>query len=240
MRYLFSITTWIVIVTLTVLLFFVVLLVTIIFMPFDKKRKIAHAQCYWWAGALIKFNPFWNVKISGLENIDRKETYVIVANHQSLADIIVLYRTRIQFKWVAKESLFWIPFIGWNLSLIRHIKLMRGRLGSIKRVYRDAANWLRNDISVLFFPEGTRSDSDKMNVFQNGAFKLAIKEKRPILPIKVEGTREAIAKGSWIFKSNVVGKITVNPPVDTSEFNAGDFSKLRDIVYGILQPAGAA
>jgi len=176
-------------------------------------------------------NPFWRLNVRGLENIDRNKTYVIIANHQSMADIAVLYKTHMQFKWVSKDSLFRVPFIGWCLSLTKHISLERGEFTSIKKVYREAAGWLRKDMSVLFFPEGTRSDTGQMNVFQNGAFKLAIKEKKPILPICIRGTREAIPKGSWIFKAKVNVALTVLPPIDTSALNPADFARLRDMVF---------
>ena len=164
---------------LTISLFFVELVLTAFLFPFDKKRKVNHRQCFWWSSAVIGFNPYWHLQVSGLENIDRHKTYVVVANHQSLADIVVMYKTHMQFKWVAKESLFKIPFIGWCLSLTKHIRLSRGSFGSIKKVYRQAASWLKNDMSVVFFPEGTRSEAGEIDKFQNGAFKLAIQEKKP-------------------------------------------------------------
>ncbi len=215
----------------TIILFFVVLFIVVITFPFDKKRKIAHAQCFWWSDCVIKLNPFWRVRVEGLENIDHNKTYVVIANHQSMADIAVLYQTRMQFKWVSKRSLFSVPFIGWCLSLTKHIKLERGEFSSIKKIYREAAEWLRKDMSVLFFPEGTRSDTGQMNVFQNGAFKLAIKEKKPILPIRIQGTRDAIPKGSWVFKAKVNVSLTVLPAVETSALNPADFASLRDTVF---------
>jgi 1-acyl-sn-glycerol-3-phosphate acyltransferase len=235
-----SIGIWAVNITLTIALFFAVFFVWATLYPFDRKRKVAHRQCFWWSNFILRFNPYWKLKVRGLENIDYNKTYVIIANHQSMADIVVLYKTRMQFKWVAKESLFKVPFIGWCLSLTEHIKLARGEFGSIKKIYREAAEWLRRDMSVLFFPEGTRSETDEMNVFQNGAFKLAIKEKVPILPICLKGTRDAIPKGSWIFKKNVSVVLTVLPAVDTSEFAPGDFAKLRDLVFDKINTEGKA
>jgi 1-acyl-sn-glycerol-3-phosphate acyltransferase len=237
MKIIISLFFWLGALLLTMLLYFVVLFVVIITGPFDKKRKLAHVQCFWWAAGIIGLNPFWKLKVNGLENIDYNKTYVIIANHQSMADIIVLYKTHMQFKWVSKESLFKVPFIGWCLSLTKHIKLARGEFSSIKKIYREAAEWLRQDMSVLFFPEGTRSDTDEMNTFQNGAFKLALKEKKPILPICIKGTREAIPKGSWIFKAGVYASITVLPAVETSNLSAGDFASLRDQVFNSLASA---
>ena len=230
-----SIIIWLFSVILTTILFIASLFFTIILFPFDKQRRVVHAQCFWWAEILTNFNPYWNVEICGLDNIDKNRTYVVVANHQSLADIIVLYKTHMQFKWVSKEAVFRVPLIGWCLTLGRHIKLTRGRFNSIKKVYREAAVWLRQDMSVLFFPEGTRSDTGNMNEFQNGAFKLAIKEKKPILPICVQGTRDAIPKGGWIFKSKVTAKITVLPVIETKDLSPGDFARLRDTAHTRLK-----
>ncbi|MCX5685951.1 MAG: lysophospholipid acyltransferase family protein, partial [Candidatus Omnitrophica bacterium] len=165
------------------------------------------------------------------------KTYIVISNHQSLADIVIMYKTRMQFKWVAKESLFSVPFIGWNLSLARHIKLERGKLGSIKKVYRQAAEWLRSGISVLFFPECTRSQTGEIGDFQNGAFKLAIKEGVPVLPIFIENAGKAIPRGSWLFTTKVPVSMKVIPPIDTSQFRAADFARLRDTARAALETA---
>ena len=226
---------WTLGVILTILLYIVVLFFVAVLYPFDKKRKVAHAQCYWWSDCLTHLNPHWNIDISGLENIDKKKVYVIVANHQSLADIIMLYQIKTQFKWVAKESLFAVPFIGWCLSLTKHIKLERGDFSSIKKVYRQAAEWLRNDMSVLFFPEGTRSETGEIGEFQNGAFKLAIKEKKPVLPILLSGTRDAIPKGGRQFSSKIHCRLKALPAIETVNLGPADFESLKNEVRSKLE-----
>ncbi len=238
MRKFVSMLIWVAGTLLTIILYLVELFLTIILFPFDKKRKIIHAQCFWWADALIGLNPFWSLEVKGLENIDPSRVYVVVANHQSLADIIVMYKTRMQFKWVAKESLFKVPFVGWCLSLSKHIKLKRGDFSSIKAIYREASGWLRKDVSVLFFPEGTRSETGQMKDFQNGAFKLAIKEKKPVLPISIIGTRDAIPKGSCVFSTKVSCRLTVLPAIETRDLQIGDFAELRDRVYARMSEVG--
>jgi 1-acyl-sn-glycerol-3-phosphate acyltransferase len=235
-----SVIIWVIGGLLTVLLFFVMFFLSIILFPFDKQRRIVHAQCFWWADAIIALNPYWDIHVEGLENIDKNKTYVVVSNHQSLADIVVMYETRMQFKWVAKESLFKVPFLGWSLSLAKHIKLSRGRFSSIKVVYRKAAEWLRGGMSVMFFPEGTRSDTEQMRDFQNGAFKLAIKEKVPLLPIYLEGTGNAIPKGSWRFMTKSSCRIKVLPSIDTAKFKPGEFGILRDLARSQLDKASAS
>jgi 1-acyl-sn-glycerol-3-phosphate acyltransferase len=225
---------WSVGIILTVVLFFVMAFISIILFPFDRKRKIAHAQCFWWSDAVTALNPYWQVKVEGLDNIDHKKVYVAVSNHQSLVDIILMYKTKMQFKWVAKESLFKIPVLGWNMLLAKHIRLRRGDFSSIKKVYQEAACWLRSGISVVFFPEGTRSNDLAIGEFQNGAFKLAIKEKVPILPILIQGTRDAIPKGSWRFAAKSSCLIKVLPPIDTAPYLSCDYGRLRDLARAQL------
>lgn len=231
MRLIISIAIWVIGAILTIVLFLVVAFLSIVTFPFDKKRKIVNLPGFWWASAIIGLNPYWKLQINGLKNIDPHKAYVVVANHQSLTDIFVLYKTHMQFRWVAREDLFKIPFAGWCLSLGKHIRLSRGQSGNLKKAYREMADCLRDDISVMFFPEGTRSTSGKVNGFQNGAFKLAIKEKKPVLPIFIDGTKKVLSKGGRIFNTNVSGSLTVLPLIDTAGLQPRDFAYLRDSVH---------
>ena len=219
---------WAICFVLTITLFLAMAFFSFILYPFDKQRRVAHAQCFWWSDMMIALNPFWKVTVEGLQNIDHNKTYVIIANHQSLADIVIAYQTKMQFKWVAKASLFSIPVLGWSMSLGKHIRLERGSFSSVKQIYKEAAIWLREGMSVLFFPEGTRSETGDLKDFQNGAFKLAIREGTQVLPIAIRGTGNAISKGSWLFTSKVPVSLKVLPAIDASKFNIADFAALRD------------
>ena len=224
----------------TIATFIVSLILLVVLHRHPDREKIIHAQCFWWADALIALNPLWKLKVEGLENIDKNETYVIVANHQSLADIILLYKMRTYFKWVAKGELLKVPFIGGLLKINNHIMLTRGDYGSIKESYRKAAEYLRRGISMAFFPEGTRSETGQMGEFQNGAFKLAIREKKKVLPVYIGGTREAIPKGGFIFSAEVVGRLIVLPSIDTSTMDISEYGALRDRVRSELLKTAAA
>ena len=230
-----SIFIWVAGVIITIAAFLASLFIKIMPFPIRNREKRVHAQCFWWSDSLVGLNPYWKLKVEGLENIDHNQAYVIVANHQSFADIIIIYKTHMYFKWVAKKELLKLPFIGGLLWANDHVLLSRGEFGSIKGVYRQAIVWLRRGVSMLFFPEGTRSPTDDMNEFQNGAFKLAIKEARPVLPVFIGGTREAIPKGGWIFKTRVSGRLVVLPPIDTTKYKTADYAALRDLVRGKLQ-----
>ena len=226
---------WSTISLLTVLLFFVMLLVFGLTFLVDKNRKLLHSQCFWWSDAIFRMNPFWKVDIQGLEHIDKKRTYVIVANHQSIADILILYQTRMQFKWVAKDSLFRIPFLGWCMLLTKQIKLVRGHPASILHVYRKAITWLENDMSVLFFPEGARSKTGELVEFHSGAFKLAIKKGVPILPIAIKGTANAMPKGKMILSTDSNLSMTVLPAIETESFQPSDFTGLKDTTRTMIE-----
>ena len=100
---------------------------------------------------------------------------VYVSNHQSLFDIMALLAINRPFKWVAKGSLFTIPFLGWSMDAARYVKLTRDRHHSIRSAYREAQQWLVDGVSVFFFPEGTRSHTGQLSSFKSGAFKIAAK-----------------------------------------------------------------
>lgn len=223
-----SLALWPIITALTTFLFLVVLAVTACSLAFDKKRRLAHSQCFWWSDAVIAVNPFWRVVAQGIENIDLQRTYIIVSNHQSIADIVVLYQTKMQFKWVAKESLFRTPFIGWCMNLTKHIKFSRGKKAGIMRVYRESAKWLENGVSVLFFPEGSRSPDETLQDFHNGAFKLAISKKVAVLPIVLQGTGKAVPKGSWLVAPCADMRMTVLPAIETERFQPGEHERLKE------------
>ncbi len=221
---------------LTIFLFMVMLALFAVTFPFDRKRKVQHAQCFWWSEIVIRLNPYWNVVIEGLDNIDKDRTYVVVANHQSMADIVMLFQTRMQFKWIAKDSLFRVPFLGWCMSLAKHIRLKRANLSSIRKAYREASNWIDNGVSVMFFPEGTRSKTGALGDFRNGAFKLALKKKVAVLPIVIQGTGGAMPKGKWTFNTSSTIRLTVLPALEFDDFQ-GDVRLLMDTARGEIQKA---
>lgn len=158
--------------------------------------------------------------MQGLEHIDHDRTYVIVANHQSMADIILLFQTRMQFKWIAKDSLFRVPFLGWCMSLARHVRLRRAKLSSIRGAYQEASAWIDEGMSMMFFPEGTRSASGEMRNFHAGPFKLALKKNVAVLPIAIQCTANVAPKGKWLFNPGGAVSLTVFPALEPDVFQA--------------------
>ena len=123
----------------------------------------------------------WLISSWSIEKIDRGATYVMVANHQSLLVILVLFRLFFHFKWVSKIENFRVPCIGWNMTLNRYIPLRRGDKGSIVQMLRDCREALAAGNSIMMFPEGTRSPDGRLRSFKTGAFELAKQAYKPIL-----------------------------------------------------------
>lgn len=196
----------------------------------DRDRRWPHWLGTLWAAILVRVNPFWTLRVAGRQRIQKNEGYVLVANHLSLADIVCLFSMGRQFKWLAKRSLFRIPFLGWAMWAMGSIPLERGRHGSIRESYRKALAWLQRDISVLIFPEGTRSRTGEMGHFKSGAFRLALESGRPIVPIVLAGTEEIIQKGQAAFGKVRAASLTILPPIETRGLSPESEEKLRNEV----------
>ena len=167
--------------------------------PFDEKLWLLHRFTSLWASLYIWVFPPWSVNVIGREKIDKNKTYIIVSNHQSLVDILSAFMLFTHFKWVSKSELFRIPLIGWNMSLNRYVRLERGRKASVKRMYKACERHLNQGSSLYLFPEGTRSATGLMREFKEGAFILAKRNQVSILPIVINGSKNAVPKDSLNF-----------------------------------------
>jgi 1-acyl-sn-glycerol-3-phosphate acyltransferase len=203
--------------------------------PFDRRLVILHQYSCIWSFIVLKLNFMWRIRVIGKENIRRDETYVMVSNHQSGADIIVLFLLWNNFKWVAKKSLYYFPFIGWNMWLNRYIVVERGRASSMRRMMADAEKTLKSGSSVMIFPEGTRSKDGKLQPFKTGAFHLALVTGKPILPIAIKGTSMAIRKGGFLVNKNHDIQAKVLQPVPFETIKGKDPKEAAQIVHSLIQ-----
>ena len=185
--------------------------------PFDRRRVLLHQFTSLWAGLYTWANPAWPVTVRGREKIDRRRTYVMVANHLSLVDIFALYRLMVHFKWVSKESNFKIPFIGWNMRLNDYVPLRRGDKQSVVQMMDHCRRTLRSGSSIMMFPEGTRSKTGQLKPFKPGAFELALDMGCPVLPIVIQGTHEALPKKGFTVRPQRI-RITVLDPLEPESF----------------------
>jgi len=217
---------WIFITLSSLAMFPVALLCWALTLPFDRRKVVLHRLTCFWASLYTWLNPAWPVEVTGREKIDSNETYVMVANHQSLLDILVLFRLFRHFKWVSKIENFRIPCIGWNMYLNEYIQLKRGDRSSTSAMLRTCRQNLADGNSIMMFPEGTRSLTGKLRAFKTGAFSLAKDAKRPLLPIVVHGTASALPKRGVILRGRHRIRIEVLDPIPYAEFEKEDVEDL--------------
>lgn len=195
------------------LFFPIALLIWLLTVFVDPKLRLLHLFTCSWASLYIWIFPPWRVTVSGREHHDPNATYVIVSNHQSMVDILAAFTLFFHFKWVSKAELFNLPFIGWNMYLNRYVRLQRGRKDSIRKMYKACEVHLEQGNSVYLFPEGTRSETGKMKNFKEGAFVLAKRLQIPILPIVINGSKNAVPKNSFNFHGRSDVTLEILPPI---------------------------
>lgn len=188
------------------------------FLPKLTRQKIAHWWAILWATSIVRLTPGWQVKVEGKEHIPdlKRHKIILVANHESAADVLVLYFLNIQFRWLGKAIAFKYPIVGQAGTACGYIPIKRKERASHGESIRLSANVLRQNIPMFFFPEGTRSKTGKLKKFKNGAFKLARDEGALIVPICIENTKDLLYKGSVLpGRANV--KLTVLAPIEVSK-----------------------
>ena len=179
---------------------------------------------------LTQVNPSWKIHISGEIISNPRLPYVVVCNHQSMADIPLISNLSWDMKWLAKTELFKLPVLGWMMRLAGDISVDRKNPRSGAQALIKAQHILEQKCSVMIFPEGTRTLDGRVRQFTDGAFHLAIKAKVPILPLVIEGSRDCIPKNSWKFGKPSDIFLKVLPPIETSSLSIKDVSSLRDTV----------
>jgi 1-acyl-sn-glycerol-3-phosphate acyltransferase len=216
-----------------VALFLVALLIFVATLPFDRNRFLLHLFSCFWAQLYFYVNPLWKLEIEGRERLPWRGAAVLVSNHQSLGDILVLFGLYRPFKWVSKRSVFSVPFLGWNMKLNGYIGLVRGDRASITRMMIECENWLDRGVPILMFPEGTRSPDGELKAFKEGAFKLAITKQCPIYPIVVSGTAYTLPKHGVVLAETANCRVRVLPPVDPQPFGS-NVEALREHVRNLM------
>ena len=224
---------WMVILVTCPVLFVGACLIWILTAPFDRGLRALHLYSCAWASLYTYIFPYWTVRVRGREHIRRDKTYVLVANHQSLLDILVLFRLYRHFKWVSKASMFRVPFVGWNMSLNRYIAIRRGDRGDARRMMADCEAALESGSSIMIFPEGTRSLDGELGDFRHGAFTIALRHGVAIVPILIDGTLDALPKHGLTLHDAADITIEVLAPIAVEGFR--DVEELRDHVRNVMR-----
>ena len=199
--------------------------------PFDKRRTVVHAlsRCLVWC---IHGVPFLTRhRVEGLEKLDPKTAYVIMANHNSMFDITSMYYLPLNFRWVTKREVIKTPFFGQLIFMHGDIMINRGRAAqAMEQMRTEGKMWLDRGVSVAVFPEGTRSKTGEMGRFKAGGFMMAKELGATILPVVMDGTNRVVKRKSFLF--NWKNRITVRvlDPIPAEEVAATDTRDLLEKV----------
>ena len=208
-----SIWTWTVLILGIVLAFPLILVWRIVGWPVDPWNYaggLLFRRVAWLVHALT---PRWRFETRGVQPDNPRLPYLVVANHESFADILLISMLPWEMKWLSKASLMLIPVFGGTMWAVRDVRVHRGRASSARDAMRGCRARLDGHVSVMIFPEGTRSRTAELLPFKDGAFRLAIEAGVPILPLAVYGTRQAIAKHDWrIGKTHAVVEVLATEP----------------------------
>ena len=183
-----------------------------------------------------KLNPLWRFRVTGHVPDDPRRPYVVVANHESFVDILLICHVPMEMKWMSKSEFFKIPMLGWAMRLAGDIRLDRGDKKSGARALAECRDRLDKKVSVMIFPEGTRSKTGELGEFKDGAFRVAVQSGVPILPLAVLGTRDALIKHDWRFGYSRA-EVRVLDPIPTDGLTKADVESLRDRTRAVIAAA---
>lgn len=198
--------------------FVIAVVIRILTAPFDRRRLLLHLFTCFWAHFYVWANPIWRCRIRGRERLPWRGPAVIVVNHLSVVDILVLHGLFRPFKWVSKASNFRIPFLGWNMVLNGYVPITRGAADSARRMMARCRELLREGSPVLFFPEGTRSEDGALQPFKDGAFRIAREAGVPVIPVALSGTHETLPKHGFVLRNRMNAVVEVLEPLDPARF----------------------
>ncbi len=203
--------------------------------PFDPARYAAGRLFRVMGVMMARVNPLWRFRWSGTPPADPRRPWIVVSNHESFADIPLLSQLPWEMKWMGKREMFGIPVAGWMMWAVGDIPIRRGVGGrAVLDAMAKCREVLGRRVSVMIFPEGTRSPTGEMLPFKDGAFRLAIETGTPILPLAVAGTRNALPKHDWRF-NRARAEVRILEPVETAGLTMADLQTLKARVRRMIE-----
>ena len=199
----------------------------ILFSPFDyKKGRILGFIVKYWAKTIFKTMNI-NVRVIGLDKLDRNADYIFAPNHASSLDIpLILGFLPFWIVPISKIELKWIPFLGWAMQAAGHVFVdRRDHEKAMLSIAKIKNSLLKNPRSILIFPEGSRTNDGKVNQFKTGGLSIGISTKISIVPVAIEGTFESLSKHSKKFVNKLL-TINIGSPVDTRKYSLDDRKNL--------------
>jgi 1-acyl-sn-glycerol-3-phosphate acyltransferase len=221
-----SLIVWIIGLSYMVIMFPLTFIIWLLVLPFDRDRVIIHWLLVYEGSILMWLIPIWKINIEGRKKAIRGTTYVIISNHQSILDILLLNCLRYRYKWISKIENKNLPVLGSYIKMADYITVNRGNEESKAEMLEKSYNCLKRGISIMIFPEGTRSPDREISFFKRGAFQLAIQAGVPILPVLIDGTGGILPKHGLIFGSGHRIILRVLDPVLPSSFGTDNPDEL--------------
>lgn len=215
-------------------------ILTVIFVHWKNSEFVHKFQQLW--SRLFFWLFFTNIKVTGTENIQPGQSYVFVCNHVSMFDVWAIYGwLPVVFKWIMKASLRKVPFIGMGCRAAGHIFIERGATKQALRCLEEAKQNLRGGVSVVIFPEGTRSANGEVGPFKRGAFQIAFDLGLPVVPMTLNGMSDVLPKGKYLVNPGQRVSLIIGKPVDLSVY-ADDqhqqaIADVREMVIAGLEKA---
>ncbi len=203
----------------------------ILFSPFDyKSGRILGFIVKYWAKTIFKTMNI-NVRVIGLDKLDRNADYIFAPNHASSLDIpLILGFLPFWIVPISKIELKWIPFLGWAMQAAGHVFVdRRDHEKAMLSIAKIKNSLLKNPRSILIFPEGSRTNDGKVNQFKTGGLSIGISTKISIVPVAIEGTFDSLSKHSKKFVNKLL-TINIGSPVDTRKYSLDDRKDLAIIV----------
>ncbi|HBC78842.1 MAG TPA: hypothetical protein DEO60_02215 [Bacteroidales bacterium] len=217
-----SIAVWFIGIVYMLLFFPLTFIIWFLVLPFDSQRRVIHWILNWQSRILVWLLPIWTIRIEGREKGLLDSPCVIISNHQSILDILLINCLRYRLKWISKIENMKLPVLGWYLKMAGYIVIDRGNPESKEEMMDKSFRCLKDETSIMMFPEGTRSPDCEIGFFKRGAFQLAINAQVPILPIVLDGSGGILPKHGLIFTTGHKIRIKVFDPVKPGSFNTDD------------------
>jgi 1-acyl-sn-glycerol-3-phosphate acyltransferase len=208
----------------------------VVLSPFVNPSTLSRVIAGSWA-RIVAFVVPMSVKLIGRENIDPDQSYVVVSNHQSNIDIIVLYGfLGIDFRWVMKQELRSVMGLGTACAALGHIYIDRSNHEAAIRSINEARERITGGTSVIFFPEGTRSEDGRLKQFKKGAFRFAMDTGLPILPVTVDGACDVLPARRFDLRPGRA-RLVIHKPITMDDPAATDLPVLSNRIKEIIGSA---
>jgi 1-acyl-sn-glycerol-3-phosphate acyltransferase len=221
-----SLVVWVIVSFFIVVMFPITFIIWLLVLLFDRKRIVTHWLLMYQGFILGRVIPVWKIEVEGREKAVKGKTYVIISNHQSMLDILLIFYLRYRFKSVSKIENTKIPVLGWYIKMADYITVDRVNEQSKSVMLDKSLNCLKDGTSIMIFPEGTRTKGKEIGRFKRGAFLLAMQAELPILPVVIEGSGGIFASDNLIFSWGKRIRIKVLDPVPPSSFGTNDNDEL--------------